>query len=157
MDIFRFIDSADIRRYLVEIQYRFSTEEKMFLIWYCKSATLNEKIAAWQERERVAAYIELQEEMLGQFQSADSCVYQYRLAAAEETDSGSVYRSYKDCLAAAIHAAHVAGCCKLEIRKEPLNAAEHSRRIGTCLFNQDGEIMQINCLLRQSTLPGQAE
>ena len=164
MDIFRFIDSADIRRYLVEIQYRFSTEEKMFLIWYCKTATLNEKIAAWQEivgyvpscpwddawdiRERVAAYIELQEEMLGQFQSADSCVYQYKLidSLTGETDSGSVYRSYKDCLAAAIHAAHAAGCCKLEIRKEPLNAAEHSRRIGTCLFNQDGEIMQINCL-----------
>ena len=129
------------------------------------SATLEEKIAAWQEivgyvpscpwddaldiRERVAAYIDLQEEMLGQFQSADSLT--------GETDSGSVYRSYKDCLAAAIHAAHAAGCCKLEIRKEPLNAAEHSRRIGTCLFNQDGEIMQINCLLRQSTLPGQAE
>jgi len=165
MDIFRFIDSADIRRYLVEIQYRFSTEEKMFLIWYCKTATLNEKIAAWQEivgyvpscpwdyalgvRERVAAYIELQEKMPGQFQAADSLT--------GETDSGSVYRSYEDCLAAAIHAARAAGCCKLEIRKEPLNAAVHSRRIGTCLFNQDGEIMQINCLLRQSTLPGQAE
>ena len=124
MDIFRFIDSADIRRYLAEIRYRFSTEEKMFLIWYCKSATLNEKIVAWQEivgyvpscpwdytldiREREAAYIELQEKMLGQFQAADSCVYQYRLAAAGETDSGSVYRSYKDCLAAAIHAAHAA-------------------------------------------------
>lgn len=84
----------------------------MFLIWYCKTATLNEKIAAWQEivgdvpscpwdyawddiRERVAAYIELQEKMLGQFQAAGSCVYQYRLAAAEETDSGGVYRSYK--------------------------------------------------------------
>lgn len=162
MDIFRFIDSADIRRYLAEIQYRFSTEEKMFLIWYCKAATLNEKIAAWQEivggvpscpwdyaldiRERVAAYIELQEEMLGQFQAADSCVYQYRLAAAEETDLGSVYRSYEDCLAAAIHAAQAAGCCRLEIRKEPLDAAEHSRRIGTCLFNQDGELMQIHCL-----------
>lgn len=135
----------------------------MFLIWYCKTATLNEKIAAWQEivgdvpscpwdyawdiRERVAAYIELQEKMLGQFQVAGSCVYQYRLTtAAEETDSGSVYRSYKDCLAAAIHAAQAVSCCKLEIRKEPLDAAEHSRRIGTCLFNQDGEIMQINCL-----------
>lgn len=162
MDIFRFIDSADIRRYLAEIQYRFSTEEKMFLIWYCKAATLNEKIAAWQEivgdvpscpwdyawdiRERVAAYIELQEKMLGQFQAAGSCVYQYRLPAAEETDSGGVYRSYKDCLAAAIHAAQAVSCCKLEIRKEPLDAAEHSRRIDTCLFNQDGEIMQINCL-----------
>lgn len=164
MDIFRFIDSADIRRYLAEIQYRFSTEEKMFLIWYCKSATLNEKITAWQEivgyvqgcpwdyamdiRERVAAYIELQEKMLGQFQSAGSCVYQYKLidSLTEETDSGSVYRSYEDCLAAAKIAARTAGCCKLEIRKEPLDAAEHSRRIGTCLFNQDGEIMQINCL-----------
>ena len=103
MDIFRFINSADIRRYLAEIRYRFSTEEKMFLICYCKTATLNEKIAAWQEivgyvpscpwdyaldiRERVAAYIELQEKMLGQFQSAGSCVYQDRLAAAEETVS----------------------------------------------------------------------
>lgn len=108
MGIFRFIDSADIRRYLAEIRYLFSTEEKMFLIWYCKTATLNEKIAAWQEivgdvpscpwddaldiRERVAAYIELQEEMLGQFQSADSCVYQYKLidSLTGETDSGSV-------------------------------------------------------------------
>lgn len=134
----------------------------MFLIWYCKTATLNEKIAAWQEiigevprcpweyppdiREQVAAYIELQEKMLGQFQAAGSCVYQYRLTAAQETDSGGAYRSYKDCLAAAIHAAQAVSCCRLEIRKEPLNAAEHSRRIGTCLFNQDGEIMQINCL-----------
>ena len=102
---------------------------------------------AWDIRERVAAYIELQEKMLGQFQVAGSCVYQYRLTtAAEEIDSGSVYRSYKDCLAAAIHAAQAAGCCRLEIRKEPLDAAEHSRRIDTCLFNQDGEIMQINCL-----------
>lgn len=164
MDIFRFIDSADIRRYLLEIRYRFSTEEKMFLIWYCKTATLNEKIAAWQEiighvsscpwedaldiRERVAAYIELQEKMLGQFQAADSCVYQYRLtdSLAEGTDSGGVYRSYEDCLAAAIHAAQTAGCCKLEIRKEPLDAAEHSRRTDTCHFNQDGEILRINCL-----------
>ena len=147
MDIFRFIDSADIRRYLVKIQYRFSTEEKMLLIWYCKSATLNEKIAAWQEivgyvpscpwddawdiRERVAAYIELQEEMLGQFQSADSYVYQYKLidSLTGETDSGSVYRSYKDCLAAAIHAAQAAGCCKLEIRKEPLNAQPSDRHL----------------------------
>lgn len=134
----------------------------MFLIWYCKAATLNEKIAAWQEivggvpscpwdcaldiRERVAAYIELQEEMLGQFQAADSCVYQYRLAAAEEIDLGGVYHSYKDCLAAAKIAAQAVSCCKLEIRKEPLDAAEHSRRIDTCLFNQDGEIMQIHCL-----------
>lgn len=163
MDIFRFIDSADIRRYLLEIQYRFSTEEKMFLIWYCKTATLNEKIAAWQEivgdvpscpwdyawdiRERVAAYIELQEKMLGQFQAAGSCVYQYRLTTvAEEIDLGGVYHSYKDCLTAAKIAAQAVSCCKLEIRKEPLDAAEHSRRIDTCLFNQDGEIMQINCL-----------
>ena len=136
----------------------------MFLIWYCKTATLNEKIAAWQEiigyvsscswedaldiRERVAAYIELQEKMLGQFQVAGSCVYQYRLkdCSAEEADSSGVYHSYKDCLAAAISAAQAAGCCRLEIRKEPLNTAEHSRRIGACLFNQDGELMQTNCL-----------
>lgn len=163
MDIFRFIDSTDIRRYLAEIQYRFSTEEKMFLIWYCKTATLNEKTAAWQEiagdvpscpwdyawdiRERVAAYIELQEKMLGQFQAAGSCVYQYRLTTAEEeTDSGSVYRSYEDCLTAAKIAARAAGCCMLEIRKEQLNAAEYSRRTDTCIFNRDGEILRINCL-----------
>ena len=136
----------------------------MFLIWYCKTATLNGKIAAWQEivgdvpscpwdyawdiRERVAAYIELQEKMLGQFQAAGSCVYQYKLidSLAEETDSGGVYHSYKDCLAAAIDAAQAAVCCRLEIRKEPLNTAEHSRRTDTCIFNRDGEILRINCL-----------
>lgn len=164
MDIFRFIDSADIRRYLLEIRYRFSTEEKMFLIWYCKTATLNEKIAAWQEiirevprcpreyppdiREQVAAYIELQEKMLGQFQATGSCVYQFKLIdrLTEETDSGGVYRSYKDCLASAIFAAQATGCCKLEVRKEPLNVAECSIRTDTCIFNRDGEILQIHCL-----------
>ena len=164
MDIFRFIDSADIRRYLTEIRYRFSTEEKMFLIWYCKTATLNEKIAAWQEiirevprcpweyppdiREQVAAYIDLQEKMLGQFQAAGNYIYQYRLAdsPAEETNSGGVYRSYRDCLAAAINAAQTANCYRLEIRKEPLNTAGHGHRTDTCVFNRDGETLQIHCL-----------
>ena len=113
-------------------------------------------------RERVAAYIELQEKMLGQFQAADSCVYQYRLAAAEETDSSSVYRSYEDCLAAVIHAAQATGCCKLEIRKEPLNAAEEetvglrifkrpmdpgedSPREDYCILTLQGEVYQLEC------------
>ena len=49
MDIFRFIDSNAIRAYLKEQDYPFSTQEAAFLVYYCKTATLEEKVQAWEE------------------------------------------------------------------------------------------------------------
>jgi hypothetical protein len=49
MDIFRFINSKDIRNYLKEIDYKFSPLETAWLIYQCESATVEEKHGAWQE------------------------------------------------------------------------------------------------------------
>ena len=49
MDIFRFIHSKDIRKYLQEINYQFNSLEAAWLIYQCRDATLKEKHKAWNE------------------------------------------------------------------------------------------------------------
>lgn len=49
MDIYRFINSADIARHLKDIRYSFSTLEAAWLIWQCKTATMAERHTAWRE------------------------------------------------------------------------------------------------------------
>lgn len=49
MDIYKFINSKDIRKYLSEINYEFTPVEAVWLIWQCESITLTEKYNAWQE------------------------------------------------------------------------------------------------------------
>ncbi len=49
MDIFKFVDSRDIREHLRSIDYQFSTPEAAFLVWYSRKATLKEKTDAWLE------------------------------------------------------------------------------------------------------------
>lgn len=48
-DIYRFIDSADVRCFLEEKQYVFSPLEAAFVVWQSRTATLEEKHAAWRE------------------------------------------------------------------------------------------------------------
>lgn len=49
MDIFRFINSRDIREYLKSRDYSFTSPEAARLIYQCRCATIKEKHAAWQE------------------------------------------------------------------------------------------------------------
>ena len=49
MDIYRFINSHDIREYLESISYVFSPLEAAWLIEKCRTATLKEKHEAWRE------------------------------------------------------------------------------------------------------------
>ena len=49
MDIYRFINSADIARHLKDIRYSFSTLDAAWLIWQCKTATMAERHTAWKE------------------------------------------------------------------------------------------------------------
>lgn len=49
MDIFRFINSDDVKNYLKEINYEFSTIEIAWIIYHSFDATLEEKHKAWQE------------------------------------------------------------------------------------------------------------
>lgn len=49
MNIFRFINSKDIREYLRELQYQFTVPEAAFLIFMSRIVPLKEKFDAWQE------------------------------------------------------------------------------------------------------------
>lgn len=52
MDVYRFVDSRDIRAHLLKIGYQLTTQEAAFLVWHCETATLEEKILAWEEIAR---------------------------------------------------------------------------------------------------------
>ena len=49
MDIFRFINSRDIREYLKSQNYPFTSLEAAWLIYQCRCATIKEEHEAWQE------------------------------------------------------------------------------------------------------------
>ena len=49
MDIGRFVDSAAIRAYLKEQNYPFSAQKAAFLAYQCKTASLEERVRAWEE------------------------------------------------------------------------------------------------------------
>lgn len=49
MDIFRFVNSKDIREYLRDIGYEFNSLEAAWLIYQCRDATIDEKHKAWNE------------------------------------------------------------------------------------------------------------
>ncbi len=48
MNIFRFINSDDIRKHLINLNYEFTPVETAWLVWQCYNATLEEKHEAWQ-------------------------------------------------------------------------------------------------------------
>ena len=49
MNIYRFINSKDIRAHLQSLRYDFTPPEAAFLVWQCATATLSEKHIAWRE------------------------------------------------------------------------------------------------------------
>ena len=59
MDIYRFINSADIARHLKDIRYSFSTLEVAWLIWQCKTITMEERHNAWRELIQVTSDCEV--------------------------------------------------------------------------------------------------
>lgn len=49
MDIYRFVNSGDIRKHLNTIHYEFSSVEAAWLIYQCHTVSVEEKMAAWNE------------------------------------------------------------------------------------------------------------
>ena len=49
MNIYKYINSKDVRKYLEKIDYQFNTLEAAYLIYFCRSLTLKERHKAWQE------------------------------------------------------------------------------------------------------------
>ena len=97
MEICRFLNSRDVADHLREIGYEFTAPEAAFIVYRSNDATLDEKIAAWQEiaetmsdcsmegrrnmnpipsfRAFLHDYIDLQKRMLAWFEEPDRCVY----------------------------------------------------------------------------------
>lgn len=61
MDILRFVNSKDIRKHLKKIGYKFNSLEAAWLIYQCKSATIEEKHAAWEELIETMPDVEIPE------------------------------------------------------------------------------------------------
>jgi hypothetical protein len=47
MNLFKYINSKDIRKHLEEIDYQFNTLEAAYLIYFCRSLTLAERHKAF--------------------------------------------------------------------------------------------------------------
>lgn len=98
MDILRFINSKDIREHLKSINYEFNSLEAAWLIYQCKTATIEEKHTAWQElidtmpdcvilersntkqqkslHDYLRRYMDLQQNLIQEFYTpANNCVY----------------------------------------------------------------------------------
>ena len=97
MDIYRFFNSKDMADHLREIGYEFNAFEAAYIVDRCDSATLDEKIEAWQTNidtmpdcptgwrlctekhesthEFLREYIDLQRRMLVMFEQGEGCVY----------------------------------------------------------------------------------
>lgn len=111
IDIYRFIDSCDIREYLQKLNHRFTTPEAAFLVYWCKTASLKEKFAAWREiieamsncamAERSAweaehqAQIEKMEQELAQLKQELSALYvQTRIVPTQYRDAYALQYIY---------------------------------------------------------------
>ena len=106
MDIYRFLDSKDIRAHLQSLRYDFTLPEAAFLIWQCATAALSEKHAAWRElikampdcrmepRRNMSEiqsthgflqdYIELEEKLLRDFHRESDAIYFYNVLRRDE-------------------------------------------------------------------------
>lgn len=65
MDVLAFVDSRDIREHLRSIDFRPSTVEAAYLVWFSKTATLDQKCEAWQEIARTMPNCSLEATLAG--------------------------------------------------------------------------------------------
>lgn len=124
MDLYKYVNSRDIREYLQSLDYQFNTIEAAWLIYQSGTYTLEEKIDAWYwiiknmsdceviERpnckyrkslhETLIDYIQLMKKYTLEFHNNENCVYTYRYYYAGShncyIDSYNyVYKSLDEC------------------------------------------------------------
>ena len=170
MDIYRFIDSRDMREHLQKLNYSFTTPEAAFLVYWCKAATLEERIAAWREiidtmpncamaerlnleaipdfHQFLRDYIDLQERDLRRFKEPDGCVYVCELSRRSELCGDMEFGPFSDfnlCLFAGIREAAEKKAIGLRIFKRPMDPGENSPWGDYCVLTPQGEVCQLEC------------
>ena len=171
MDIYRFIDSRDMREHLQKLNYAFTTPEAAFLVYWCKAATLEERIAAWREiidtmpncamaermdleaipdfHQFLRDYIDLQERDLRRFKEPDGCVYVCELSrrgklCCVDMEFGP-FSDFDRCLSAGIREAAEKETVGLRIFKRPMDPGEDSPWGDYCVLTPQGEVCQLDC------------
>ena len=124
MNVYSFINSKDIRRYLQEINYEFTPVEVAWFIWQCKSISLKEKHDAWNEiietmpdmpiqdrRNNIPSlhqflkdYMQLERHVIDQFYNRKyvCAFYQYHISGwyngeFDSFDCGDVFSDFSSC------------------------------------------------------------
>lgn len=173
MNIFRFIDSKDIREHLEKLNYRFNTQEAAYLIWHCKSATLSEKENAWNRiietmpncnlQKRInmieipdfhaflKKHIDIQKLMVQNFIRKDDCIYSFSIKYRNKIGNKDYYESdvfsdYTKCLDACTKEMSSLNCDRAQIEKRPINNYYNiGNHSSSCDVNKQGDIMEIDC------------
>ncbi len=170
MDIYRFIDSRDMREHLQKLNYTFTTPEAAFLVYWCKTATLEERIAAWREiidtipncamaerlnleaipdfHQFLRDYIDLQERSLRRFKEPDGCVYVCELSRQGELCRDMLFGPFSNfdrCLSAGIRDAADENTVGLRIIKRPMDPGEDLAWDDYCILTPQGEVCQLEC------------
>lgn len=174
MDIFRFINSRDIREHLQEIEYQFTAPEAAYLVEQSQTATLQEKISAWQwiienmkttsldKRLKLWAiadfhqflqeYINLQEQYALQIQTPDGGTY----VCGNLTDSWpqrnwrlGPYNNFDDCVIAGIRQAVKEWNTEFYVEKSKAST-QNPDECEICMVNLQGEIKRVNGLFNNT-------
>ena len=170
MNIYRLIDSRDMRKHLQKLNYAFTAPEAAFLVYWCKTAALEERIAAWREiidtmpncamaerlnletipnfHQFLRDYIDLQERDLRRFKEPDGCVYVCELSRQGELCGDMEFGPFSDfdcCLSAGIREAAEEETVGLRIFKRPMNPGKDSPREDYCVLPPQGAVCQLEC------------
>lgn len=166
MDIFRFINSDDIREHLREIRYEFSPLEMAWIVSQCFSATLQEKYDAWEEiintmddtplpsgikieginslHKLLTAYMELTNKRLEEFESnAPDSIYQYKTYYRNDgvwCDGNAIQSSLDGCWEK-INEEKDENIIIISIWKEQINTGERKIEVE---YDKDNQIMSVN-------------
>lgn len=162
MNIYRFIDSRDIRAHLEKINYDFSTQEAAYMVWHCRTASLTEKESAWNEiiktmpncsleerlnmmeipdfHEFLRTYMKLQKKMMKMFRETDRSIYFYEIGDYES----NAFSDFNKCMEASIKEMPYQECDRAKIRKCPIDNYKNGNcRDSLCVVNAKGEVTEI--------------
>lgn len=166
-EICRFVNSKDIRKYLADINYSFTTAEAAWLVYQCRNATLAEKHDAWERiiatmpdqsvdsfhfdkpyesiHEVIYDFIAMKKEVTEMFlEEGPKTFYQYSLVyndGSRDYDDSLPYSSYEKCFKQLSRELSEAdGDISGCIRHSEIDCFYHI----TAYYNREGEIMDID-------------
>lgn len=169
MNIANFINSKDIRDYLIETGYVFNSLEAAWLIYQNRSMNLEEKFMAWTEiidtmpdcsvAERIncieipslhsflAEYIDLHKRLISDFRKyQEGWVYRYSSLYQGDrcfADSDGVFSSYEECMKEADSENEGMDVVEIKVEKLKIN----DRNLDMCMrIKSNGDIIDITAV-----------